>query len=287
MGLTDYMRVVSRRQRREKTAFVLAGGGVLGAIQVGHLEALADGGIHPDLLVGCSVGALNASSVAADPSGGVQTLREVWSTLRAEDIFPGSLIQKVWHFVRKGDHLYPNSGIRALIERVRADRFEDMQIPLSVVAANLRTGAEQWFDSGPTAPALLASTALPGIFPPVQVNGELLVDGGVVNNVPISRAVELGATRIYVLRCGSIRSGEQPIRRPLDVLLQAVVHSRAARVEIDMTRYAAQAEIHVLPVFDPGVRRFDDPSHSVEIMDRARELASAYLEAPRAARLAR
>ncbi|MCA1830016.1 MAG: patatin-like phospholipase family protein [Actinobacteria bacterium] len=217
MGLTGYVRGVTKRPRRERTAFVLGGGGVLGALQVGQ------------------------------------------------------------HFVRKGDHLYSNSGIRGLISRVPATRFEDLALPMSVVAANLRTGAEMWFDDGALEPALLASTALPGIFPPVQIDGELLVDGGVVNNVPISRAVELGATKIYVLRCGSIRSGEHPIRRPLDVLMAAVAHSRGVRVDIDMTRYSHAAEIHVLPMFEPGVLRFDDPSHSADLIEHSRELAAGYL----------
>lgn len=278
-----------RWPRREgKTAFVLAGGGVLGALQVGHLEALLGAGIVPDVLVGCSVGALNATAIASDPTPeGATRLRQIWTELRTEDIFPGSWLQRVWHFVRKGDHLYPNTGIRKLIARIPIERFEELRIPLSVVAANLRTGAEHWFDSGPIAPALLASTALPGIFPPVCVDGELLVDGGVVNNVPITRAVALGARKIYVLPCGSIRSGERPIRRPLDVLLTAVVHSRAARVELDMSRYATKAEIHVLPLFEAGLRRFDDPQRSGALIDRARALTEEYLGAPRAVVAAR
>jgi NTE family protein len=262
---------------------VLGGGGILGAVQVGQLKALLDAGIHPDVVVGASVGALNASAIAYEPSSdGVALLADVWTSLRSDDIFPGSWMQRAWHFVRRGDHLYSNAGIRGLIARVPATRFEQLQVPLSVVAANLRTGAEHWFDSGAIEPALLASTALPGIFPPVQVDGELLVDGGVVNNVPISRAVSLGATRIYVLRCGSIRTPERPIRRPLDVLMTAVAHSRGVRVELDVTRYATMAEIHMLPAYDPGIRRFDDPSRSTEMIERARELAGVYLEHPRA-----
>lgn len=288
MGLAGYIRggrsgVRASRRNRGKTAFVFAGGGVLGAIQVGHLEALFDAGIFPDLLVGASVGGLNAAAVAADPTpAGVERLKEIWSGLRSEDIFPGSSLRRAWHYVR-ADHLYPNTGVRALIERLGVKNFEELNVPLSVVAANLRTGAERWFDTGPIAPALLASTALPGIFPPVPIDGEPYVDGGVVNNVPISRAVELGATRIYILSCGAIRSGDRPMRRPLDVLMTAVVHSRSVRFEQDLTRYAANAEIHSLPTFDAGVKRFSDPTRSAALIEQARMRAAEYLAARPAA----
>lgn len=286
MGLGQYVpgmravtKVLPRRKRdRERVAFVLSGGGVLGSVQVGQLEALLEADIVPDFLVGASVGGLNAAAIASDPTlDGVAHLRAVWSDLRTEDLFPGTRVQRAWHFVRKGDHLYPNTGIRRLVDMIPARRFEQMAKPLSVVAANLRSGREHWFDSGPVAPAIIASTALPGIFPPVLVDGELFVDGGVVNNVPISRAVELGATRIYVLTCGSANPQMRPIRRPLDVLMQAVAHSRAARVQVDVSRFQQHAEIEMLPMFETGAIRFNDLSHTDSLIEKAREATRAYL----------
>jgi len=155
-----------------------------------------------------------------------------------------------------------------------------MQRKLLISATNLRTGHEHWFESGAVAPAILASTALPGIFPPVAVDGNVFVDGGVVNNVPVSKAVALGARKIYVLTCGA-KPLPRPVRGPLDVFMQAVTHSRVAAVENELARYSRDANIVVMPTFDTGSIRFNDPSHSASLMDRAYELSRDYLDPPR------
>lgn len=254
---------------------------MLGALQIGQLQALLEAGIVPDMLIGASVGALNAAACAADPTlTGIARLRDTWLELRGEDLFPGSKMQRAWHFVRKGDHLYPNDGLQALTRMIPASNFDALVRPLSVVAANLRTGKEHWFEHGQLAPALLASTALPSIFPPVLVDGEYYVDGGVVNNVPISRAVEQGAQHIYVLTCGNAQQLERPIRRPLDVLVQAFAHSRAARVETDIERYAAHARITMLPVPDLGAIRFNDTTQTARLMRIGYEATAGHLARP-------
>lgn len=289
MGFGNYVdgirragRAQARRALRRndvRTAFVLSGGGVLGSVQVGQLEALIDAGIVPDLIVGTSVGALNGSAICADPTPrGAATLRAVWTELRSDDLFPGSRARHLWHVLRAGDHLYPNSGIRAQIDRIPARTFEDLRVPLQVCAVNLRTGKEQWFDSGSLPAAILATTALPGFFPPLQVDGEMYVDGGVVNNVPMSRAIELGAKKIYVLTCGNAQPVMRPIRRPIDVLMQAVAHSRVARVELDLQRYREHATIEMLPSPDTTGIRFTDVSHSARLIEEASTLTKAYLE---------
>lgn len=191
-------------------------------------------------------------------------------------------MSRAWHLLARGTHLYSNEGIRRLVERLPIRRFEEARIPLSIGAMNLRTGDERWFSSGPLMPALLSSTALPGVFPPVAIDGELYIDGGVVNNVPISKAVDLGARRIYLLTCGATSNQQRPIRRPLDVLVQAFAHSRASRAGIDMERYASQVEIITLPTFETGFIRFDDPSQSAHLMARARQLSSDFLIASQA-----
>ena len=292
MRLTDYVRTVrvrrrasdrSKARRRPAVAFVLSGGGVLGAAQVGQLAALIEAGIIPDALVATSVGALNAASVAADPTPeGVDRLAEVWRSLKTEDIFPGSRFARAWNVVSRGDHIHANTGIRQLVERLSASTFEETQIPLWISATNLRTGEERWFSSGGLQRAILASTALPGIFPPVSIDGELYIDGGVVNNVPISQAVALGAQRVYVLTCGTATGGQRPIRRPLDVLVQAFAHSRRARVPHDLDRYRIQADIVMMPTFDPGYIGYNDPSQSGRLIDRAKILSAEFLSVPRA-----
>jgi len=280
MKLGRYVRPLRtvRARRRPHVAFVLSGGGVLGAAQVGQLRALIEAGVVPDLLVGTSVGALNAAAVAADPTpAGVDLLADVWLSLRGEDLFPGTRVQRALHFVRKGDHLYSNEGIRALVRKLPIRTFEETQRPISIVAANLRTGAEHVFETGAIAPPLVATTALPGIFPPVLIEGELYVDGGIVNNVPISVAVELGARRIYVLTCGAPKPTTLEIRRPLDVLLQAFAHSRAARMDVDLRRFADEADIRFVPPPIPRPIRFNDTSHTQRLMNEAYDLTRAYL----------
>ena len=293
MRLTDYVRTVrarrrasdrSKARRRPQVAYVLSGGGVLGAAQVGQLTALIETRHEPDVVIATSVGALNGMAVAADPTPeGMERLAEVWRGLKTEDIFPGSRFARAWNVVSRGDHIHENTGIRKLVELIDAHSFDEMMVPLWVSATNLRTGEEQWFDSGSLMNAILASTALPGIFPPVAVDGELYIDGGVVNNVPISKAIELGAKRIYVLTCGTATGTQRPIRRPLDVLVQAFAHSRRARVSHDVTRFSEEAEIIMMPTFDPGFIAYNDPSQSARLIERARKLSLEFLSQPAAA----
>lgn len=290
MSLTD--RVRRRRARRAaerartrwegpRTAFVLSGGGVLGAVQVGQLQALLEAGIVPDIVIGTSVGALNAAMVATDPTpGGMDLLEQIWAGLKQEDIFPGSRFARAWNIVARGDHIHPNEGIRRLVERLPIRTFEQTRVPLHICATNLRTGEEHWFVTGPLVRAILASTALPGIFPPVAVDGELYVDGGVVNNVPVSRAVELGIRRVYVLTCGAPSTRPRAIRRPLDVLVHSFAHSRAVRLGLDLDRFQSAAEFVMLPTFDTGFIRYNDPSQSANLITQARELATQFLANP-------
>lgn len=266
------------RWNAPRTAFVLSGGGVLGAVQVGQLQALIEAGIIPDVLVGTSVGALNAAMIAHAPTlESVDRLADIWRSLRTEDIFPGSRMARVWNIVARGDHIHTNDGIRRLVERLPAHDFEHLQLPLHVCATQFANGTERWFDSGPLMTAILASTALPGVYPPVSIDGELYVDGGVVNNVPISRAVEAGARRIYVLTCGAPSQRPRPIRRPIDVLIQSFSHARTVRVALDLERYREQALITVLPVFDTGFVRYNDTTQSATLMRRSYEMTRDFL----------
>lgn len=268
------------RSRADRVAFVLSGGGILGAIQIGQLKALVEAGVVPDLVIGTSVGALNAAAIAADPTlEGVAELERVWVGLRTEDLFPGNRVQRAWHLVRGGDHLYANDGLRRLVQLLPVETFEQLQRPLAVSAASLRTGRERWFTSGPLEPALLASTALPGIFPPVEIDGDRYTDGGVVNNVPLARAIEEGASEIYVLTCGAAKPAERPIRRPLDAFVQAVARTRAARVEEEIARYEGDARIHLLPVPEPGPIRYNDLTHTPRLIELGASATRAHLGA--------
>src|SRR5579862_2183869 len=186
-----------RLHGKNSTAFVLAGGGSLGAVQVGMLAALTRRGVVPDFIVGASVGAINAAYYAAEPDErGVQRLERIWLKLHRSDVFPFSPIASMLGFFGKKDHLVTPAPLRSLIEsELPYQRLEDTRLPCYVVATDALQGTGVVLSSGPAATALLASAAIPAVFPPVLLDGRFLLDGGVSNNTPISIAVEMGATR--------------------------------------------------------------------------------------------
>jgi NTE family protein len=264
---------------RPRTAFVLSGGGNHGCAQVGMLRALLERGILPDVVVGTSAGALTGSAIAADPTmPGLEHLASVWSALRTEHIFPGGRIGRAWSLLSGGDHLYSSAGLGGLIDRMsRAAQFSDLRIPLRVIATDLNTGEEVVLASGPLKPALLASAALPGSFPPVLHDHRTLVDGGVVDNVPLSHALAGPVDRVFVLNVsGGVADG--PIRNPLDVVLRAFAIARNQRFERELTGAPPTVEITVLPRPADGRSPFEF-SGAETIIDEAHALAGRFLDA--------
>jgi len=216
------------------TAFVLAGGGSRGAVQVGMLTELVDRGVHAERVYGASVGAINGAAYCGDPTPrGMDHLQEVWRALSGETVFPRTRVHGPWTFFQQRPSVHPNSGLHQVIEDgIAFERLEDAPVPIEVVATSMTDGAERWITHGPVVDALLASAAIPAIFPPVVIDGDTLVDGGVVNNVPISRALAAGATRIYVLLCGPQHFRPPQTRRPVEAVLTAffvAIHARFAR----------------------------------------------------------
>lgn len=268
-----------RTKRRPRTAFVLGGGGNLGAIQVGMLRALLERGIVPDALVGCSVGAINAAAVAGDPTpAGVQRLVDVWASLQ-DDVIAGGRLTSLKVFANRTPSLQPNDRLRRLLEtQLGFSTFEEARIPLHVVATSLDTGHARWFSSGPVVDAILASAALPAVFPPVEIDGEQLIDGGVVDNVPLSRAVELGARRIVVLHVGNFDRKRPLPKRPIDVLVQSFSIARNHRFLRESLTPPEGVELVVLPSVDPGPLRYDDFRHSGRLIEQAYTTAAGYLD---------
>jgi NTE family protein len=264
---------------RPRTAFVLSGGGNHGSAQVGMLMALLERGILPDVIVGSSAGALNGCGLGTDPTlGGVEHLASVWTSLRTEHIFPGGRIGRAWSLLSGGDHLYSNQGLADLIDRVaRASRFSDLLVPLRVIATDLATGEEVVLASGPLKPALLASSALPGSFPPVVHDHRTLVDGGVVDNVPLCHALAGPVDRVFVLNVsGGVADG--PVRNPLDVVLRAFAIARNQRFERELATAPPSIEVIVLPRPADGRSPFDFTGAET-IIDEAHALAGRFLDA--------
>ncbi|WP_266172166.1 patatin-like phospholipase family protein [Dyella subtropica] len=193
----------SNPSHTHQTAFVLAGGGSLGAVEVGMLQALLEAGETPAFIVGVSAGAINAAYFAAEPTrAGAEKLELIWCALRRRDVLPLSLRSVLGMVLGRG-HLVDSAALRRLLERHLPYRqLEQAALPVHIVASDMLSGDEVLLSSGSVIDAVLASSAIPGVFPPVQIGSQLLVDGGVANNTPISTAIRLGATRIIVLPTG-------------------------------------------------------------------------------------
>lgn len=224
-------------------AFVFSGGGPLGALQVGAVKALFEAGVKPDLVVGTSVGAMNGTFVAFDPTlAGAYRLEGLWRGLQEGELFPGGRFKASWaKMLVRGDRVFENSGIHRLIDtRLGNAHFEDAHLPLGVVATALETGEQEVFTSGEILRPLLASAAMPGIFPPVEIDGKRYIDGGVSNNVPIQPAVDMGAKTIYVMNATATSLQRRPLNRPMDHLLHAFALARSQRFMIEREHYASQ-----------------------------------------------
>jgi NTE family protein len=275
-----------RRHRRPeqaagyRDAFVLSGGGSLGAIQVGALQSLMDAGIRPDVLVGCSVGALNAAFLAADPSRErLAALESLWLSLNRADVFPASRRSIAGHLVRRDTHLYEPHGLLDLVNRlVPATDLADLPTPIHIVTTDLFSGQPVWWTSGDPRQVLVASASLPGLFPPVALNGSLHVDGGVTCPVPVQRALELGAERIWVFDVTGGSLGRRDERMTaLDILLTSFAISRYRLASLELPETSARPVIP-MPRVDLGKHELRDFSRTIELIELGRVFGARMLQ---------
>ncbi len=278
------LRTLRRRFRQERTAFVFSGGGNLGAVQTGMLRALVEQGIRPDLVVGCSVGAINGAAFADQPNlRGVLRLERIWQRLAEgdPDIMPNrGLLPMAVQLARRGLSLHTQDSLRQLlVDELGEIRFADLDLPFACNATDLDRATEVWFDEGDLIEALLASAALPGVFPPVTVGEQRCFDGGVVREIPIGRAVEMGATTIYLLHVGHLdRRDMDEARRPFDVVSHAYWTLRAARLDDELARIGEGIELIRLPAGSTPRLRFDDFSQGPELARLAHTASAHFLQ---------
>lgn len=292
------------------TAFVLSSGGARGALQVGALKALIEHGETPDLIIGTSIGSWNGAALAMDPNErGVEQLLSIWRTLTTSRVllgwephlptaapaFAGAFMVAAIRRVTMGfPSLYGDSGLRQVFsEHLKGMRFEDAKVPLRVIASNLTTGGLTVFGRGPVELALLASAAIPGIFPPVSIHGEILVDGGALESASIETAIRMGARRIFVLDAGYEvtpefeeelqaivkRTGRQSNSHALAVLLERTA-AMVGRYQMDRSieRVPPGIEVHVIrpaAALNEAALDFD---HASTWIDVAYEHAMEYLK---------
>jgi NTE family protein len=239
------------------TAFVLGGGGVLGAVEVGMLRALLERDIVPDLVLGTSVGALNGAMVARQPElEVVERLTELWAAAaQGREVYGGRPLHTMRRAVSTGTHIYSPTPLRSRLEEEFGEtRIEDLPVRFGVCAASIERAAEHWFESGPIVPAVLASAAVPGLLPPAEVDGEHFLDGGLVNSIPVGRAVDLGATRVFVLQVGRIDRPLRPPTRPWEVARVSFEVARRHRFMREMASIPDGVEAHVLPAAGTSAR---------------------------------
>ncbi|MCP2624081.1 patatin-like phospholipase family protein [Mycolicibacterium smegmatis] len=234
-------------------AFVLGGGGVLGAAEAGMALALLESGVRPDLVCGTSVGAINGAALAADPTPeGARALVKFWDALGGEGVFGGSLIRRAAEVLRRPTSLHDNSELRRLLrERLPVHTFEELAVPFECVAASIERAREHWFDSGDLVEPVLASCALPGVLPPVRIGDEHFFDGGLVNSIPLDRAVSRGADTIWVLHVGRLEEELRVPRFLWEVGFAAFEIARRHRFHGDLERVRSDVAVHVLPSGQP------------------------------------
>jgi NTE family protein len=248
------------------------------------LQALTESGIRPDFLIGTSVGAVNAAWIAGKPDhGGALELGEIWLGLRRHDVFPLVPWVSAAGLLGRCNHVIPNRSLRQMLEKhMPFERLEDAAVPVHVIATELKTGRAAVLSSGPAVPALLASTAIPGVFPPVTIGRREYVDGGVANHTPITAAIELGATEIYVLPVGYPWLHQEPTNA-LGMALYALARFVEQKLDTEVAANKDLAQIHVLPALDLPAVSPADFSHSRDLIARGLRSARRYLGSAHAA----
>lgn len=266
-----------------KTAFILAGGGSLGAIQVGMLRALVDYGVEADLVIGASVGAINAARFAQEPNRkGVDALAAIWQVVTRRDVFRVAPLASLLRLVGLGsgnDGLLDPSGLERLLHKhISMRQLEDAAIQLSVVATDLQSGALILLERGPAVPAILASAAIPGVFPPVMIDGRRLIDGGVAANTPLAVAHSLGADRVIVLPTGNACAPKQAPKGPLAVTLLALNHLINSQLVQDVERFRHEVCLAVVPPVCHISVFVHDFSRTADMIEDAHKSTLSWLE---------
>lgn len=267
---------------RPETAFVLSGGASLGAIQVGMLRALYEREIVPDLIVGSSVGAINGAFIASRPQTleTADELGEIWRRIGRGDVFPLNPLTGLLGFFGARDHLVRDGSLGRLVrDRLGFERLEHAPIGFHVIATDVLSGREVRLSRGPALEAVMASSAIPGVFPAVRWDGRKLIDAGVSNNTPISHAIELGAATVYVLPTGNACDLPEPPRGALAMLLHAMTLLVMRRLLIEIELLKDQARLIVLPPPCPLEISPIDFGRAAELIRRGLEDSRDYLDA--------
>jgi NTE family protein len=259
------------------TAFVFSGGASLGSVQVGMVMALEDAGIEADLITGASVGAVNGAWLASRRSA--YDLADVWRGMGRSDLFPLRPLAGLRGFLGHRSHFVSNNGLRRLLERhVGFSLLEESEVPFTVIATDARSGEEVPLTSGPAVRAILASTALPAVFPPIEIDGRVLIDGGVVNNTPITHAIQSGATEVWVLSTGYSCGLAQAPSGAVAMAMHSVALLVQQRLALETARRHYGVPVHLIPPPCPISVTPIDFSQTEQLIERAHAGTSQWLK---------
>lgn len=258
---------------------MLAGGGSLGAVQVGMLAELISAGVHPDMIVGVSAGALNGAFLAFDPSlETVERMAVLWSRMTTREVL-GLSWRSLLGFLGFRDHIASAQGLRCLLQReLPYQTFAQTAVPLYLVCADLITGEEVVISQGGVIEAILASTAIPGVFPPVQQGGRYLVDGAVASGTPICTAADLGATRVIVLPCGFPCAQNSVSRHALGRAMHAITLTGSHQLRRDFAHYSSTLSMRIAPPICPLSQSSYNYSNGADLIARARASTRAWID---------
>ena len=268
----------SNKGTQPKTAFVFAGGGSLGAVQVGMLRSLVARGVKADMVVGSSVGAMNGAYYAGAPTAeGVEQLATIWRGLRRRDIFPITPRALLGLALRR-DFLLGSHGLYRLVHTHLPYRnMEDAKLPLHIVATDLLSGEAVVLSQGEAAQAIVASTAIPAAFAPVKFDGLYLADGAITSCTPVKVAVMRGATRLIVLPTGYACAREMPPQGAVANALHALTLLISRQVRGELESLDEAIDFHVAPPLCPLMGSPYDFSQTAELIERAASRTDAWL----------
>ena len=266
----------------DKLAFVLSGGGSLGSVQVGCIQVLLEHGIFPDLIVGTSVGALNGVFLAKNPTlDGVEELKELWLSLGPHGPFTEGRLRVLLRLFTGREHLYANASLRKLVCQYVSDTtFESLKVPALVVATNMETGEPAVFRQGLVEPAVLASTAIPGVFPPINIEGVEYMDGAMMSNCGLETAWNHGARRMVVIETPHVPPDRavgilKPLSRALQVSMIRICH-------LEVEWFSQRCPVVALePEMPLNGFTFDDFSRTPELLEKAEAWTEKFIQSDR------
>lgn len=270
---------MNKESKNKKTAFVFSGGASLGSIEVGALKALVERGIKPDIVLGTSVGSLNGAMFAYEPTlDQVKNIEKIWRNIKVWDVFTPSPLTPVINITTAGQHMISPKNLRKLIaEKLPFERFNETKVPLYIIGTDIKTGEEIVFDKGLVKEALMSSAAIPGVFPVQHMDNNAIVDGGLINNAPISTAVRLGAEKIIIFPIG-VPSAEQEPKNLMEMLIHSFIYLLNRQLTTDIYLYKDKAELIIVPPPNPINVGPHDFSKSAQLIDSAYNRASKWLD---------